>query len=553
MVLATVLGIGMLGNLWCGCEPEWSYMEDAEATLKFSADTVAFDTVFAQMGTTTRQVKVYNRYSEALKIDAVTLRGGRASHFRINVDGDTSTVVHNIEIAGKDSIFIFIQALIDPTDATTPFLVEDAIVFSFNGKQQELPLTAYGRNAVYHVPTAEVQDQYGNRYPYSVIDCANWDHTRPHVIFGFAVVDEGTTLHLQGGDELYFGTESYLWVYDGGTLDVRGAQGNEVLFSSLRHDGWYDSLPGQWGYIWLSTGSKDNHIEWARIENGTAGIVADTNVNGNPTLSIDHSVIENHSLSGMVCQGAYVVGDNLLIDNCGSTVLSLQYGGRYRFTSCTFANYWYYDSRKAPAVVLNNYYVYNGDTLGRPLTSADFDNCIIYGTYTGRNNEGELLLDHYRGSSFEYALRHCLIKTGQSDDSDPRTHNVIWNEDPLFVDARSHDLHLQGESPAIGAGDATALRSLTDLDGNPRGNPPTLGAYEYAGGDSRAYWTDKSQKTYHKKTNTKTNNTNSLCTTTLGDGLRKPHRPTQSWTVAVWGTSWRSASTPIRRLKISQR
>ena len=97
LLLAAVVAAGSLTS---GCVKEWHYLDDSSAVLKFSSDTVAFDTVFAQMGTTTRQVKVYNRYSDPIKIDAVTLREGRASHFRINVDGDTSMVVHNIEIAG---------------------------------------------------------------------------------------------------------------------------------------------------------------------------------------------------------------------------------------------------------------------------------------------------------------------------------------------------------------------------------------------------------------------------------------------------------------------
>jgi hypothetical protein len=56
------------------------------------------------------------------------------------------------------------------------------------------------------------------------------------------------------------------------------------------------------------------------------------------------------------------------------------------------------------------------------------------------------------------------------------------DEDPLFVDAASGDLHLDAESPAIDCGknDAPHITSI-DLDGNPRimGAVVDMGAYEY--------------------------------------------------------------------------
>ena len=55
--------------------------------------------------------------------------------------------------------------------------------------------------------------------------------------------------------------------------------------------------------------------------------------------------------------------------------------------------------------------------------------------------------------------------------------------DPLFVDASADDLHLQASSPAIDAGDNSAVppEVTTDLDGNPRivNGIVDMGAYEY--------------------------------------------------------------------------
>ena len=56
------------------------------------------------------------------------------------------------------------------------------------------------------------------------------------------------------------------------------------------------------------------------------------------------------------------------------------------------------------------------------------------------------------------------------------------NADPLFVDAKNGDYHLQDNSPCISSGIMTDDVPVTDIDGNPRSNPsgsrPDMGCYE---------------------------------------------------------------------------
>ncbi|MBQ6742687.1 MAG: hypothetical protein IJR04_08925 [Bacteroidales bacterium] len=404
------------------CEKESFKVDDGGVKLEFSTDTLTFDTVFTTVGTTTRIVTIYNRSSDNLKLSTVTLSGGVASHFRMNVDGDTSLVARDIEIEAGDSIFIFVQANINPTDATMPFVVEDAIVFS-NG--QRVVLTAWGRNAIYHriLPSDSTW--------FTVIDCENWNHTLPHVFIDPAAVLDGHTLTLRNGDELYFYDDAMLIIDSNAHLRVQGTEDAPVLFTSMRHDGWYDYLPGQWQTIWFYNYSTGNVIDHAVIENGTCGL----RCYPGSQLTVSNTVIRNMSDCGIVGQAATITGRNLLVYDCLADVTVLR-GGSYDFRNCTFANYWSYTARQIECIVLSNNEIRGGEVLGGDLLKADFRDCIIWGTY-----QKEFLLSELEGFTMNYNLNlHSIVKGGE------------WSEDPLFTDPREDDYTLQEESPAIGIG-----------------------------------------------------------------------------------------------------
>lgn len=404
------------------CEKESFKVDDGGVKLEFSTDTLTFDTVFTTVGTTTRIVTIYNRSSDNLKLSTVTLSGGVASHFRMNVDGDTSLVARDIEIEAGDSIFIFVQANINPTDATMPFVVEDAIVFS-NG--QRVALTAWGRNAIYHriLPSDSTW--------FTVIDCENWNHTLPHVFIDPAAVLDGHTLTLRNGDELYFYDDAMLIIDSNAHLRVQGTEDAPVLFTSMRHDGWYDYLPGQWQTIWFYNYSIGNVIDHAVIENGTCGL----RCYPGSQLTVSNTVIRNMSDCGIVGQAATITGRNLLVYDCLADVTVLR-GGSYDFRNCTFANYWIYSARQIECIVLSNNEIRGEEVLGGDLLKADFRDCIVWGTY-----QKEFLLSELEGFTMNYNLNlHSIVKGGE------------WSEDPLFTDPREDDYTLQEESPAIGIG-----------------------------------------------------------------------------------------------------
>ena len=414
--------LGLLPWMSVSCEREGFVTDDGAAKLDFSADTLAFDTVFTTVGTPTRMLTVYNRTDDNVRLSTVTLAGGRASRFRLNVDGDTSMVARNVEIEAGDSVFIFIQANINPNDETQPFLVEDAILF---GNGQRLPLTAWGRNAVYHRRNADDSTWF------AVIDCEGWDHTRPHVFVEPAAVLDGHTLALNPGEELYFCTGAMLIVDSNAHLRALGTAEEPVVFSSVRHDGWYSFLPGQWQTVWFYNYSTGNVIDHAVIENGVGGLRCYPGAQ----LTVSNTVVRNMSDCGIIGQGATIVGRNLLVYDClaGLTVLG---GGSYDFRQCTFANYWSYSARKVETIVLANNVIQNGEPVGGNLLRADFRDCIVWGTY-----QKEVLLSELEGYEMNYNLGlHSIVKGGE------------WSEDPLFADPGEDDYTLQEGSPAEGIG-----------------------------------------------------------------------------------------------------
>lgn len=455
-------------------------LTDSGAKLNFSTDEVLFDTVFTTVGSTTKIFKIYNPHSQSLTISKAFLATGNNSQFRINIDGLSGTSFTDIEIMAGDSLFAFVQVTVDPDSTNSPMLIKDSIIFVTNGNTQDINLTAIGQDVYLHKP-----DHFSTTGfpPYSIIDCnAIWTDDKPHLIFGYAVVDEGCTLTMMERTRVHLNNQAVLWIYDGGTLKISGSKGNEVTFQGARLEPEYKELPGQWGKIWLSSGSLNNVIDWAIIKNGSIGVQSDTlGASASPTLLITNTIIKNMSAAALYGQGSFIRGYNCVFANCGQYVAALTIGGRYSFEHCTFANFWSGSQRTTPSIALSNYYIdINGTTQIRDLDSAYFGNCIMYG-----NIDEEVGLDSSTfGGNFNYKFDHCLVKTAlnTTDGVHYNTVSPYQNLDPQFVDASVNNYQLKATSPAIDGGD-TGIFIGTDLNASDRPNPstslPDLGAYEY--------------------------------------------------------------------------
>ena len=462
-------------------------MENSQsATLHFSNDTIIFDTAFHSIGTPTKTLTIYNRNNFTVLTD-ISLNLINGGSFRMNVDGVAGNNHNGIEIPAKDSIFIFLEVTPNLNNSSNDFLLTSNIEFTTGTKKQDVKLVSPGRNANFHLPHDNIfqtDDGEVNYGYYSIKDDEIWTNDLPHVVYGYVVIEPNATLTIEEGTQIYFHSNSGMFVgnpilinadgtppLNNGTLIINGSLGNEVIMKNDRLDPWYENTPGQWNGIHFVQGSVENEINYAIISNGTTAIRVDSFVE-NQTVTINNTIIENMSSIGILGQGANIEASNTIISKCGQYTVACNIGGTYNFTHCTFANYWDYNHRSTPSILLNNYYEgADGVIHIRNLLAANFTNCIIDGSLST-----EVSFQEKGQDKFNYTFDHCLIKLDPTIDTDNAHYeSVIINQSPKFKDNTESDFHLTENSPAIDAGIGP---SDIDIEGNPR-NTPDLGAYEF--------------------------------------------------------------------------
>ncbi|MDE6076358.1 MAG: hypothetical protein K2G29_01385, partial [Muribaculaceae bacterium] len=117
------------------------FTDSPSATLTFSTDTVSFGTVFTDLGTPTARLLVFNRNSKGVNVSSIRFRNPD-SPFSLNVDGVSGSDFHDVEIRGKDSIYIFIECFVDADASSEPWRVADRLEFVTNGGTQEVEVEA---------------------------------------------------------------------------------------------------------------------------------------------------------------------------------------------------------------------------------------------------------------------------------------------------------------------------------------------------------------------------------------------------------------------------
>ena len=483
----SILALGFL--LLFSCE-ERSYYTNGNATLWFTSDTVSFDTVFTSIGSTTTNFRVHNPYGEDLEINSIRLEGGAASNFRINIDGAPELSITDKLLRANDSMYIFVDVNVDPTDKTLPFLLEDHIVFNTNGKEQKVLLQAYGQDA-YHIKLGEWGD-----IAMQVVDkdtsyfvLLNNDTTlkadKPYYLHNSMAINENVELTLDPGVRFFIEKNKSIYVL--GSLKSYGTVDAPVEFRGHRLDYYldipYDKVPGQWGVIALQSSSYDNEFTHTHIRNGLTGLYVDSlSVNDNPKVKLANCRIENMSSSAIYGINAEITAENCLFANSAQFLLYAYAGGVYDFTNCTFGNYYTRAVRNNASVRLMNYYVDSNVFYPADLQKANFTNCIVDGLNSIEVVISDSLDENVSEAAFNYSFDHCLLKVDISkiDTNDVHFSNTLWNKDPLFWDAKYEwNFHPDTLSPVIDMGVVTHLNE--DINNIPYTDAPDIGAFEYMG------------------------------------------------------------------------
>jgi hypothetical protein len=493
--------IGMLISL-SSCRTDFETVAST-GDLQFSKDTVYLDTVFTNIGSSTYTLKVYNHSKNDITIPSIKLGKELSSKYRMTIDGmqgNQGKAFDNVTLLAKDSLYIFIETTASIAEANpTDFLYTDQILFDSGENLQKVELVTLIQDAVFLYPkrfddgtteTLPIGDENIYGFFLDENDPVNgneylFTNQKPYVIYGYAAVPSGKTVTFEAGSRVHFHADSGLILGPNASINVNGSRSitdkleNEVIFEGDRLEPEFSDVPGQWGTIWLTSGSTNHKVNHLTIKNATIGLLIQNN--DETTVDIKNTQIYNCSNYGVLAQTAKINGENMVINNAGQASLACTYGGDYKFTHCTFNNNW--NSSSQVSVLVNNY-ILGAIPEAKPLTAATFNNCIIYGSYSN-----EMFLNKKTGAAFEYQFNNCLLKFDNTSNqytnnpeyqfnTDPNHYNnIILNKDPKFLNVSQNKFNIEETSAAFAKGDAAYLIPL-DIMGKTRTLPPDLGAYQ---------------------------------------------------------------------------
>lgn len=468
------------------------FVTDASSNIKFSTDTLTFDTVFTTVGSATRSFRIVNPYDLPIIVSKIELEAGGQSKFRFNVDGVTykNGVAEDIEIWANDSIWVFVEVTVDPDQplSQSPYVINERIHLITNGQSQHLILEAWGQNANY-IPNNRFNGKI------AILSCdlneVVWDDPKPYVIYGLLLVDsctlripEGTQIYVHGGiakNEFGIYDDGILWILQNGKLIIDGTLENPVVIQGDRLEEEFLDQEGQWGGIRIGAASKGNQINHTTIRNSIVGVRVDSAA----SLDLKNSQIYNTASSGIIGIHAKMnVQNSLLHSNNGIGVI-LRYGGDYEFDYVTVANY----GNGNESLYMDNFICRDPECSSGDLyrLNANMRNCI----FTGSDADEISLIDASSSTdlfSFEVSFRNCLVRVDELLDENqyPKFFEICRDcvenknfDDLLFESIDENDYHL--DSLSIAENGALPLSNIkVDIEGKERDPAsPDIGCYEY--------------------------------------------------------------------------
>ena len=480
---------GLLATLLCmltlllmaACTNDDDFVTSPNNRVAFSADTIRFDTLFANVPSTTRSVWVYNRSNENIRFQSVSTAKAAQTGFRVNVDGiylgaENNYQSSDIELRKGDSLRVFVELTAPKASSDAPTLTEDDLVFSLaDGAEQKIHLNAYTWNAlmarnmeISHDTTINTQG-------------------RPLVIYGGIRVDSAATLKIAAGQTLYFHGDARLDVY--GTLV---AQGNDQQPITLRGDRLdrmfdylpYDRVPGQWKGVHLHTSSYGNQLSYTDIHSTFDGVVVDSSDVNKQKLTASQTTIHNCQGTGLRATNSNIVLNNTQITNTLGDCVEVD-GGAVEINNSTLAQFYPFDGNRGYALHFS---------ARHPLVKLDVTNSLITG-YADDQISGDLPKN--ADQPFNFNFEDCVLRTPKPTTADSVYFKNIIYEDvkdttiygeknfvKIDADKQSYDFHLSKISAAVDKANAKTARPI-DRDGAKRDELPDIGAYEYRKEDGK--------------------------------------------------------------------
>lgn len=484
--------------IFASCRDDFKFEPSSGSELTFSKDTVYLDTIFTNIGSSTYNLKVYNKSNKDIKIPSIRLAKGESSNFRLMVDGMAGKNFENVELLANDSLFIFVETTVDIKQQTKgkEFLYTDEILFQSGSNQQKVNLVTLVKDAIFLYPQKfqdgtyeylNINDEKIYGFFLDENDAINgneleWNNEKPYVIYGYAAVPPNKTLTISEGSQIHFHRNSALLAYPNSQINASGSIENPIIFQGDRLEPSFENTEGQWDMILLGEKSKGS-LKNVLIKNATIGL----NINATTeAINLENIQIYNCSNYGIVGYKANILGKNIVTNNIGKAALALTNGGNYDFTHCTFANY--FSRQNQTAVSIDN-----GNGSNEFALQAHFKNSIIY----GNTGESLLLYPAKETTNFNVKFENCLIKFFNTGNRFATTfpydffnttyfNNCIIAKNsienlPYFFNTQKNEMMITDKATSIiNKGNQLFSQQIPqDILGKNRLSTPDLGAYQH--------------------------------------------------------------------------
>lgn len=425
------------------CKPKEEVIStDTSLILRFSDDTVTFDTILTSVGSITKRLWVYNDSKNAVDISSISL--ANSSHgYSLIINGVESNSISNETLYGNDSLLILVDVLIDPNDQTIPYLVKDSILFVTNGNQQDVDLISYGQDAHFIDGSFDACNK-------------SWVNDKAYVVVDSVFIPSGCNLSIGPGCRIFFNQNAKFIVE--GSLQLNGSADSLIYFRADNYLGLeVSSDHGYWNGLTFRNGSNNNNLSWCQIENSRTGVSfqGQAQVDSIFDIEIDHSRIFNAFRDGINISAADAKVTNTVLVGAIDQNFEATNGGNFVLLHNTINNRSDTDLNSDASFVVKD-----GDGISNLLVQ----NSIIWGTETV-----EIDLSQLTAST----IQNSILKGDSLIEG-----NNYFEEEPEFVDVFGFDYALDSASFGIDA-ITVSTEIMDDILGQSRDNAPDIGAFEY--------------------------------------------------------------------------